>query len=156
MLARSRLRSSVPLRALCSLGSFVALVLVFATSMIGCGDRARKVADEEPALSLELHPTRLVLTPSVEHSTIDVVNTGTRPLIVGDFVIQGQDWASFGLDDALDRQPLLPGQTLTLHIRVDPKSFQGPQATIPSIVAGDPRPPLSAGEYREGGALLRF
>lgn len=150
-----RSRISALLAAFLRTAGVLAFVAALALTA-ACGDRARQDDPSQAGVSLELHPTQLVLTPDVTRDTVEIENTGTRAVTLRDFSIQGADWASFGLEDALDHHTLLPGQRLTLHLRVDPKSLAGPGATIRSIVAEDPEARLADGEYREGKAWLRF
>jgi len=136
-------------------GGLLGLVLV-TMFVAACGDRARSGGPAQDEVSLALHPTQLVLTPTATRDTIEIENTGRRPVVLREFSIQGADWASFGIEDALDRHTLLPGQRLAVRVRVDPKSLAGPGATVRSIVADRPERRLAEGEYREGKAWLRF
>lgn len=147
-------RRTPPLRRLIPWGLLSFLWLVWLVP--ACGDRSPAGTQASADVAIELRPTRLVLTPQTDRGIVEVHNRGSRAVPVGDFKIGGADWASFAIDEGLDRSLLTPGQTMTVSLRVDAKSLQGPHASIRSIVAGDGTRPLDPEEYRGGVATLDF
>ncbi|MBK8238130.1 MAG: NADH-quinone oxidoreductase subunit H [Deltaproteobacteria bacterium] len=136
----------------------LALLLLVFTGLVaptGCADPP---SSSQRAQVVRTEPSTVVFHPETKPVAVDVINTSDKPIAVGDFRVEGPDWASFSLVEPMNAGILRPGDRATLHVQVDAVSLRGPGEPVQgSVVEHDaPREPIGPNDFREGSASLSF
>jgi NADH-quinone oxidoreductase subunit H len=130
----------------------VLLVLVV-LGLPGCGDPRSAVGK---TATIRTEPAEVVYHPATSAVAIDIVNTGDKPLGVGEFRLEGADWEAFVLEPATGTL-LQPGERTTVRVGVNAEALKGPGEPIRgAVVEAEPAAEIGADEYRNGLARLQF
>ncbi len=129
------------------------LLALVVLGLSGCRDPRSAVGK---TATIRTEPAEVVYHPETGAVAIDIVNTGDKPLGVGEFRLEGPDWEAFVLEPA-SATLLQPGERTTVRVAVNPAALEGPGEPIRgAVVEAEPAEEIGADEYRNGLARLQF
>lgn len=134
--------------------SHLLVLLLGIVGLSACRDPKSAVAHHDV---LRTEPLDVVFHPSTGKVGLDIVNTGDKPVAVGDFRIEGGDWESFRIASPIDATVLRPGERMHLELEADAASLRGPGEQGHGAVVEEAVPSeIGPNDYRPASAHLQF
>ncbi|MBX7078925.1 MAG: NADH-quinone oxidoreductase subunit H [Nannocystaceae bacterium] len=136
----------------------LALLLLVLVGLLGPTACADPPSATRAAASVRTEPLQVIFHPTTGPVEVAIVNTSEKPVAIGDFRIEGADWASFSLVDPMQAGVLRPGDRTTLRVAVDAASLRGPGEPVHGSVveSREELPEIGPNDYRPGSAYLSF
>jgi len=132
----------------------LALFVLVWLGLPGCKDPRSAVVKDA---SIRAEPAEVVFHPETGAVAVDIVNTGERPLAVGEFKIEGPDWTAFDFVEPASATVLQPGERTTVRIAVEAAALRGPGEPMRgAVVEAEPAAEIGPDEYRDGLARLQL